>query len=268
MTPFQLGSVRVIFTAILLLMTGVGDLFGLSRKEWKWLGLSGVLGTLIPAFLFAAAQEHISSSMAALLNSLTPFNTFILSTLLYARRFGVFQIWGLALGVMGSIILVLSSGGGVHGAWQWSLLVVAATICYAFNANIIQQYLGHLRPLTVTKANFVAILIPALLIFALSGFRLDVQNTQQVNAILYLLVLSLFGTALAKILFNRLIQISSAVFGSLVTYTMPIMALFWGYMDGEYISLYQLLGGAIIIIGVYLTGKYARPMNQTRKSNT
>jgi drug/metabolite transporter (DMT)-like permease len=68
-------------------------------------------------------------------------------------------------------------------------------------------------------------------------------------------ILSFFGTAIAKVIYSRLVQISSPVFASSVTYTMPIVAIFWGVFAGEKLSAYQILGGFIILIGVYLVNK-------------
>jgi drug/metabolite transporter (DMT)-like permease len=73
----------------------------------------------------------------------------------------------------------------------------------------------------------------------------------------YVALLSLFGTAIAKVLFNRLVQIASPVFASSVTYTMPIVAVMWGLIDGEAFSFLQVIAAAIILIGVYLANKKA-----------
>ncbi len=266
-SALELGALRIIFAATILLLTGWRDLRGLSRTEYKWLAVTGLVGTFIPVFLFAVAQMHISSSMAALLNSLTPLHTLVIASILYKRQFGVYQIWGLILGLMGSVILVLASGGGLQGEWYWSLPIIVATVCYGLNANFLKQHLSHLNPLTVTKANFALIVLPAIVVLLFTDFGWDSSNSLQMQSLGYIFILALFGTALAKVMFNKLIQISSAVFGSLVTYTMPVMALMWGYLDGEHISAYQLLGGVVVIVGVYLTGKYARskrvlPRNQ------
>ncbi len=258
LNPFQLGALRILFTTVILLATGWSDLRGLLSSEWKWIAITGFLGTFVPVFLFSNAQQYVSSSMAALLNSLTPLQTFVIASILYARSFGRFQIAGLVLGLLGSVILVTASGGGLSGQWYGSLPIVLATFCYGLNANFLKNHLSHLSPLTVTKANFVVILVPALIVLLISDFRLDTQDLVQVESMGYILILALLGTALAKVMFNRLIQISSAVFGSLVTYTMPVMALMWGYLDGEAVSWTQLLGGLIVIVGVYLTGRVSR----------
>ena len=72
---------------------------------------------------------------------------------------------------------------------------------------------------------------------------------------MYVLILSFFGTAMAKILFNKLIQTSSPVFASSVTYSMLVVSLFWGIVDGELFSISQALATILIVLGVYLSNK-------------
>ena len=74
-------------------------------------------------------------------------------------------------------------------------------------------------------------------------------------SMIYIVILSFFGTALAKVLFNKLVQISTPVFASSVTYLMPIVALVWGVLDGEGFSALQGFATLIILVGVYLSHK-------------
>ena len=85
---------------------------------------------------------------------------------------------------------------------------------------------------------------------------LDIANDKEVQtSLFYIIILSIFGSAFAKILFNKFIQIASPVFASSVTYTLPIVAIMWGFMDGETISLRQFFATAIILVGVFLANK-------------
>ncbi|MGB0279241.1 MAG: EamA family transporter, partial [Flavobacteriaceae bacterium] len=74
----------------------------------------------------------------------------------------------------------------------------------------------------------------------------------------FIALLAFFGTAIAKVMFNRFVKMASAVFVSSVTYTLPIVALFWGMLDGERIGGFQLLATAIILIGVSLSNRPAK----------
>ncbi len=255
LTPIQLGVFRIVFTAAVLMLTGWRDLRRLSARDWKWLAITGAIGTLIPVFLFAFGQTHVHSSTAALLNSLTPINTFVISVLLYGVLVRRWQTLGLLLGLLGSVVLLWQGLIGWNTGASYSLLIVLATVCYGFNANFLKQKLAHLPALTVTKANFASILLPALIALAFSDFDFISVQPSQLRALAYVAILAIFGTAFAKIMFNDLIQKTSAVFASSVTYTMPVVALLWGFLDGENIYASQILGGLMIITGIYLIGR-------------
>jgi drug/metabolite transporter (DMT)-like permease len=128
---------------------------------------------------------------------------------------------------------------------------------YAANVNIIKRYLQDLKPLTIAVGNFVPIVIPSLLVLMFTDFfSITTFNNPDIKmSLVYVALLSFFGTALAKVLFNKLIQLSSPVFASSVTYLMPIVALFWGVIDGEGFSFLQGIATLIILLGVYLANK-------------
>jgi len=128
--------------------------------------------------------------------------------------------------------------------------------------NIIKKYLQHLSALTITVGHFTAIIIPAVLVFLFSDFDFSSLGKEEVKiSIFYVFILALFGTALAKIIFNKLIKISSPVFASSVTYSMLVVSIFWGIVDGEKFSIYQLIATFIIVFGVILTNKKSKIKN-------
>lgn len=135
--------------------------------------------------------------------------------------------------------------------------VLVATVCYALNVNIIKHYLQHIKPLTIATGNYAAIFIPAVFILCFTDFFSEAtfSNPEFKMAMVYITILSFFGTALAKVLFNKLIQMSTAVFASSVTYLITVVALFWGVLDGEDFSFMQILASLLILIGVYLSQK-------------
>ena len=103
------------------------------------------------------------------------------------------------------------------------------------------------------------ILIPSIIVLLISDFNFEkLQNPQTQISLFYVTLLAIFGTTLAKILFNKLINISSAVFASSVTYSMLIVSIFWGVMDGENFSMNQLFATIIIVIGILLTNKKSK----------
>ena len=103
------------------------------------------------------------------------------------------------------------------------------------------------------------ILIPSIIVLLISDFNFErLQSPQTQISLFYVAVLAVFGTTLAKILFNKLINISSPVFSSSVTYSMLIVSIFWGVMDGENFSFNQLFATIIIILGILLTNKKSK----------
>lgn len=256
LTPFQLGSLRMVFAGLFLLIIGFNSIKQIQLRHWKYLALTACFGTFIPVYLFSYAQTEISSSVSAILNSLTPLNTLLLGILLFKIDFQRRQIYGVFIGLIGSALLILN--GAVNHPEQnyhYAILLVIASICYAMNVNFIKMYLSDLNPLSITTGNFVVMLIPATVVLYFSGFfeAVRVQETQ--NVIGYIAILGVVGTALANILFYKLIKISSPVFASSVTYLIPVVAFMWGLVDHESLTAIQSLGAAIIMFGVYLSAK-------------
>ena len=128
---------------------------------------------------------------------------------------------------------------------------------YAANVNIIKRYLQEVKPLTIAVGNYVTIILPAIIVLIFTGFFTaeSLSRPDLGLSVFYVAVLSLFGTAIAKVLFNTLVQISTPVFASSVTYIMPIVALIWGLLDGETFSAIQIVASAIILLGVYMANK-------------
>jgi drug/metabolite transporter (DMT)-like permease len=255
LTPIQLGSVRIVFSTIFLLIMGYKSLKGLSKNEWKWLIITGFLGTFFPSFFFAFAQQYIDSAVAAIMNSLTPIFTLLVGVAFFATKILTRQYAGVLLGFVGSVGLIW--GGSEITENQptgYMLLIISASMCYAINIYFLKHKLTNVSPMAMTMGNFIAILPPALILLVLSDFfSIQIMQSEEVITSLgFIALLAFFGTAIAKVMFNRFVKMASAVFVSSVTYTLPIVALFWGTLDGERISNFQLLATAIILIGVSL----------------
>ena len=258
LTPVQLGAIRIIFTAFFLFIVGFNRITSIKRKAWKWVVLTGLLGTFFPAFLFAFAETEIDSSVASILNSLVPLNTIILGFLVFKIKSTKRQFLGVFIGLLGTVFLILS-GASINPDQNYTyvVFVIIATLMYATSVNILKRYLQDMPALTIAVGNFAAIIIPALIILISSGFfKAEVLEAPTLKpALLYMLVLSLFGTAIAKVLFNKLVHIATPVFASSVTYLMTIVAVFWGVLDGERFSFIQALATLIILLGIYLSNK-------------
>jgi len=256
LTAVQVGSFRIIFAALFLLIVGFKSLKKISRRQWKFVAVTSVFGTFMPAFLFAIAETEVDSSIVAILNSLTPLNTLVLGIVVFGIQFQKRQVLGVFVGLVGCLLLVLSGASAHPGQnYYYVVLVVIATISYAINVNLIKKYLSDLNSLSITTGNFAVLLIPALVILSTTDFaqRINFDATQ--HSLLFVMILGVLGTGIANVLFFKLIQISSPVFATSVTYLIPIVAFFWGLLDNEMLTPIQFFGAFIILIGVYLSAK-------------
>lgn len=265
LTPLQLGSTRIIMTTVILMIFGWKQLQKIPKNAWKWIILTGFFGTFFPSYLFAFAETVIDSSVAAVLNGMTPLFTLILGLLFFNSIFKWMKIIGVLVGFGGTLVLVSNEFTMRSGLSSWyAFLVVAATLCYSINVNLIKHKLQGVPALAIALGNFIAIVIPAFVVLLFVDFPWTkiISSSEVSSSIGYILILSLFGTALAKVMFNELVSISTAVFSISITYLLPIVAIAWGILDGEQFTLIQWLGCALILLGVYLITDKKRPKNE------
>jgi len=265
LTPLQLGSTRIIMTTVILMIFGWKQLQKIPKNAWKWIILTGFFGTFFPSYLFAFAETVIDSSVAAVLNGMTPLFTLILGLLFFNSSFKWMKIVGVLVGFGGTLVLVSNEFTMRSGLSSWyAFLVVAATLCYSINVNLIKHKLQGVPALAIALGNFIAIVIPAFVVLLFVDFPWTkiISSSEVSSSIGYILILSLFGTALAKVMFNELVSISTAVFSISITYLLPIVAIAWGIMDGEQFTLIQWLGCALILLGVYLITDKKRAKDQ------
>ena len=257
LTPIQVGALRILITTIFLLLIGFKRVLNIKKRHWYYLILNSFLGTFFPAFLFAYAIDKIDSSIASILNSLTPLNTLIFGALIFGFGFRKRQAFGVFIGLVGTAILILK-GAEVNPNQDYFYVsfVLLASIGYALNVNILKKYLHDLDALSITVGSFVLLVVPTFIVLLSTSFFSTFElNETSITSIIYIAVLSVFGTGVAKIMFNRLVQISSPIFSSSVTYLIPIVAITFGVLDGERITVLQITAGLIILVGVYLANK-------------
>jgi drug/metabolite transporter (DMT)-like permease len=252
----QLGSLRIIFSAIFLIIIGFKSITEIKQHQWKYIALTSLFGTFIPAFLFAIAQTQISSSVSSILNSLTPLNTLIIGGLAFGLSFKRTQVFGVIIGLIGTLLLIVNGAMNHPNQNYWyTVLVLIASICYATNVNLLKKHLSDVKPLSISTGNFLVMLVPALIVLFSTDFLSIVENAEVQNSMIYIIILGVVGTGIANIIFFKLIQMSSPVFATSVTYLIPVVAFFWGLLDNEMLTPIQFIGAFIILIGVYLSSK-------------
>ena len=248
LSPTQLGALRVIISAFFIFIFGLHTLKKIPKAKWKWLIVSGFLGTFFPVFLFAFAETEIDSSTTSILNSLVPLNTMLLGFAIFKISSSKRQVLGVIIGFSGTALLIMSGSKlNPDQNYMYASFVLLSGIFYGLNVNIIKRYLQDVTSVSIVFGNFVAIIIPACLVLIWTDFF--------ENNIFNVVILSLFGTVLAKILFNKLVQMATPVFASSVTYLMPVVAIGWGVLDGELFNLIQGIAALLILLGVYLSHK-------------
>jgi len=260
LSPFQLGSLRTVMSSLFIFIIGFKSLKTIQSHQWKWIIITGFIGTFFPSFLFAFAETEVDSGIVSILNSLVPLNTVLIGLAVFKITSTKTQVFGVILGFVGASMLIFNSME-LHPDqnYLYAGFVILATVMYASSVNIIKRYLQDVKPIAIATGNFVAIIIPAILVLSFSNFFTTetFQNDTIYMSIGSVVILSLFGTVMAKIIFNSLIQISSPVFASSVAYLMPLVALLWGLLDGEVFGINQWLASSLILLGVYLVNKKA-----------
>ena len=254
----QLGSFRIIFAAVFLILVGFKSLLKITGKQWKLIVISGFLGSFFPVYLFAFAETEIDSAVASILNATTPLMTLIFGVIFFRIVFTQNKLIGVGLGLAGTLGLIFS-GAQVNPDqnYFYSGLVIIAAFCYAVNVNIIKRYMHDISALGIAAGNFLVLLVPALLILYLTGFSMEsISSNPEVSlSLTYVLILGVVGTGIALIIFNKLIQISDPVFSSSVTYTIPVIGLAWGLLDGEVFTWQQLISTVVILLGVFIVNR-------------
>jgi len=253
-SPQEVAAFRITAAMLVLLPFSLPNLKTLKGNFLPLLA-SGLFGNGIPAFLFAIAQTEIPSSLSGILNSLTSLFTLLIGIFFFKIATVRFQILGVVIALIGALGLI-GFGNlmefGVYG--KYATLIIIAAGCYGIAVNIIKYYLHDVKPTHITSLSFLLI-GPWVSIYLLSGTDL-VENVQNVPGahigVFYIAILGIVGTAIAVIIFNRLIKETTAVFASSVTYLIPVVAVAWGVMDGEQVTVEQLLFMGLILAGIFL----------------
>jgi len=264
--PDVMGSLRIAFTFIYFLPFAIKRLNKLP-KYFKSLLIVGYIGNLFPSLLFAAAESHIPSALAGMINATTPIFTWIIGILLYRAKSGIYTLLGILIGFIGTIGLITDNLNFLQSINIYSALVLVATLLYGINTNELKYKLQELDAISISSLGLFLAGPTAILYLLLKGFPFKyVHNQYFTQSVLAVAILAFFSSFIAIMLFNYFIKFTSAVFAASITYVIPIFALFWGILDGETINWQHLIAMFITITGVYLINKETyKPMNKPEK---
>ncbi len=251
----QVAGLRI-FIAFLSLTPFICKAFKYVKKKHAIpLIIVGFFGNGLPAFLFAKAQAYLDSSVVGILNSLVPIFTLLIGVFFFSSKLNKLNFIGILLGLFGVIFLMYFNSNQEILMNKYVALVIVATIMYAVSINVIDTYLRDLPPLYITSISFLIIVPFSLMYIDFSDIYLISSSEKGIISLLYISILAVFGTSLAVVIFNQLVKSSTAIFASSVTYLIPIVAIFWGIIDGEIFFFTYLFLVIVILSGIYLVNK-------------
>ncbi|MBM2817050.1 MAG: EamA family transporter [Ignavibacteria bacterium] len=254
----QVASMRIFISGLVFLPYIIKNFQTIPWNKITPIIIFALLEIGIPPFLYTYAQIHVDSSSAGILNCLVPLFTLSIGFLMFRLKYHFLTTLGVIIGLGGAgIITFMKSSGGTNASFDfgnwWGLLIILATVMYGAAGNILKEYLNNLSSIMLTALAFVTMAIPAGFYLLISDtFSLPFGETQHLHSFLAILVLSLFGSALAILLFSKLTKMSNALYASFVTYLIPFVSLLWGWLDGENISFIHLISMVVIFFGIYV----------------
>lgn len=250
--PYQVGSLRVLIAGIILLPIAISNYKLFPKKHLKWLILAAFTGNFIPMFLFPIAETEVSSSIAGIINSMMPIFVIIVGALVWKFETTKKQIIGTLISFTG--VCILAFGGGDSGELKMIpiLLLLLATLCYAMSTTTVKSKLMEVSSTVLSAFVFSFVLLfPSVIALTSTGFFSEFTfSKDNLLGLMFVSLLSIFGTGLAMTMNYRLLKVSSPLFASTVTLIMPIVAIIWGILDGEKLTYLQFIGAGIIIGGL------------------
>ena len=260
LTAYQVAAMRIFSSGMVLMPIGLRTFRQIPIEKIKYIVFSATVGSFIPAFLFCIAEEHINSSLAGIVNALSPLFSILIGALFYQMKTTPQKIGAVLIGFVGLCLLFIQKDGfKIDDQVGYSLLVVLATIGYGWNGNLLARHLSSVGSVNIASIAFPILAFPALAVLVATGyFEHSWSDTAFLKSSFAAVVLGVVGTAIAQILFYMLLKRTSVLFASLVTYTIPFVAIVWGVWYGETITAMQIACLVLILSGVYFANKRSK----------
>jgi drug/metabolite transporter (DMT)-like permease len=247
----QVGSLRILITFACLLPIALRNLRHLNRTNILSIIIIGLFGSVFPAFLFPLAETKISSSLAGMLNSLSPVFTLVFGITIYKRKVIKTQIAGVFLGLIGAAGLLYTGSFTFN---MYGLLVVLATIMYGLSSNEVSKVKG-LNGIRITALSFFVTSPVAIIYLMFSDLSAPMHTENWVKNLCFIAILAILGSATALAIFYVLIRDTTPVFAATVTYFIPIVATLWGFADNEHFSSSMIISVVFIFAGVFIINR-------------
>lgn len=260
--PIVLVELRVALAGAALLLyarlRGVRGVRPRIAARWQGYLVLGTVNAAAPFVLLAAAELELEASLTAVLNALTPLAAALVGALWLGQRITALQAAGLVLGIAGVALVVGLAPLEVDGMVLLAVLAcVGACLCYGFGAHLARRSFAAETPLDVSLGQLAAstlVLLPLVPFFPPS-------EAPGLDAWLCVLGFALLSTALAYLVYFRLLVELDATRALTVTFLVPVFGVLWGAAFlAEEIHLGTLVGGCVILLAVGLiTGVLRRP---------
>jgi drug/metabolite transporter (DMT)-like permease len=253
LNAWQVAAIRLFSAGVILLPFAWKVMQRIPKEKISYIILSGFLGSFFPAFLFCLAETKLDSSFAGTLNSLTPIFVLIVGASFFQLKVNQRQVLGILISFTGSILLFLSKSGKT-GDLMYIGFIVLATFLYGLNVNMVSRKLKEVASFDIAVLAFSFLTIPSLVILlAFQTHQLNLSDSQTLWSVLASAGLGIAGTTVASILFYILLKRAGGVFASTVTYGIPFVAIGWGLVYKEKITLAVVLSLLLILLGILIT---------------
>jgi drug/metabolite transporter (DMT)-like permease len=235
-------------------------LYGQPLDKIVYIILSGFLGSFFPAFLFCLAETRLDSSFAGTLNSLTPIFVILVGMFFFNLKIKSRQVAGILISFAGSICLFLAKSGRT-GDLLYVGFIVLGTFFYGLNVNMIGKKLQNISSFNIGTLAFSFLSVPSLIILLAFGTQhLDFHDQHVIYSVGASIALGILGTTVASILFYVLLKKAGGIFASTVTYGIPFIAMFWGWVNHEKITVPVILSLVVILFGIFITNAGEKPL--------
>lgn len=241
----------VIATVCLLPLLVWGGQVDALRERIGLVTVMGLFNSAIPFVLIAWATLSITAGLASILNATVPIMTALIGAVWLHDRLGAGRVAGLVIGMAGVVLLAADKADFQPGGSGWALLaMVGATLCYGFAANFTKRHLTGVPPMVNAAGSQIVSAV------ALTPFALWIWPAQTPAPLAWAAaaVLGVGCTAIAYVLFFRLIERVGASRAVTVTFLVPVFGTLWGALFlGEAVTGSMLLGGAVVLVGTGLS---------------
>lgn len=253
--PILTAFFRISIAAVTLLSFQTVTKLPLRLKEnWKFYFLVGVLYTALPLSLFAFASVLLPSAYLVILNATTPIFAAVFATLILKEEFGWRKIASLSIGMIG--VFLLKEFGSIEKVTAEVVIAMAmgllASASYGLCGVLVKKWgvAGNPTALTTGSNLFAVMLLSPLAVLALTHFTPPTFTHYSFAAVTAsILILGMFGSALAFVLFYGLIREIGPFKASLTTFLMPVFGIVWGMIFlNEPLTLGMLAGAALVLV--------------------